>query len=149
MLIKWAYNVLFVLGVFAMLAIANLSIILPLLSPIPLTYQNIPFVTNKTEYTTSDLFAMKVEQCSSESTPVSVVIVKEIYNPLTGSSTNLNSGSNIISPGCTVQDVTYSSIFPPSLENGVYFVRGVTTFRGKLRTVDVAWQSQPFVYRKE
>lgn len=148
MLKKWGYNALFVLGIFAMLIIANLSILIPLVAPIPLSYTNLPFPTSKTEYNAKDTFVMKVEQCSSESLPVSVVSVKEIYSPITQSSTNLSSGARIIPPGCTAQDVMYSSVFPPSLEDGVYVMRGVTTFRGKLKTVDVSWQTQPFVYKR-
>ncbi len=148
MLKSIAYNVLFTLGIIALIILANLSIIITVFAPSPLKYQNMPFSINSRDYAPGDSITMRVEQCNSEHSPVAVVSVKELYNPTTGSIIALPPGSRIIPPGCTVMDVTYSGIIPPLMDEGTYFIRGVTTFRGSLKTVDIAWQTQPFVYRR-
>ncbi len=143
------YNIVFVLGVFTLIALANISILITIFAPSPLKYENIPFQTDKRIYTTHDNFTMEVNQCSQENTPISVVSVKEIYNPSQGTITALHPGSRIVPPGCTSVDVSYAELFPDNLPDGVYLLRGVTTFRGSLKTVDVEWQTQTFTFRKE
>lgn len=146
---SWLTNLAFILGMCFVIVAANFQILVTTLAPHPFMYTNIPFTLNAREYTPKTIVIMTVSRCSTETTPVAVVSVKELYNSITGAITPLPPGSGIVPPGCTDTQTAFSSVFPDSLEPGTYVIRGVTTFRGRFSTVDIAWQTQPFIYVKD
>lgn len=148
MKIKWISNGMIIIGILALILMVNAQLLITLISPEPFYYTNIPFPLSKREYTAEDKIVMTVARCSHESKSVSVVSVKEIYNTITGDITPLPPGSGIVPPGCSTTETAFASIFPTTLDEGTYVIRGSTTFRGKFGTVDAAWQTQSFVYRR-
>lgn len=148
MKIKILSNILLVIGILSVLILANLQLIMVALSPAPFSYKNVPFSTNQREYHRTDRIVMNVIRCSTEPLPVAVVSVKELYNPTTGEIVPLPPGSGIIPPGCSDTETAFISVFPQDLKPGNYVIRGVTTFRGKFITTDVAWQTQSFMIKE-
>ncbi len=142
-------NLLWILGIAAVLVVVNLQLLLTVLTPPPFVYTNVPFPLKDSTYEKGETIVMSVARCSEERTSVSVVSVKEFYNPVTGVSIPLPPGSGIIPPGCSSTATAFASVFPPGMPKGTYVIRGVTTFRGSFKTVDVAWQTQSFQYEGE
>jgi hypothetical protein len=144
---KWLKAVLWTVGIVALILFVNLQLVLTLMYPQPFYYTNTPFALQKKVLLPSDNVVMIVSRCSNERTPVSVVSVKELYNPISGVIIPLPPGSGIIPPGCSSTETAFASVFPSDLPSGTYLLRGVTTFRGSLKTVDVSWQTQAFEFQ--
>ena len=144
----WIANTVMILGVIIVLILANFPLLMSMFGPVPFYYTNLPFPTNQRFYMTEDRISFSMGQCNSQSNSVAVVSVKEFYNTVTGDVISLPPGSRIIPPGCTTFENSFANLFPPNLEDGNYVIRGVTTFRGQTATIDVAWQTQGFIYRR-
>lgn len=116
--------------------------------PPPVRFTNLPFPASG-PVRVGDVVPIEVERCSTESEPVVAVRTRALQEIDTdGNPTNdhryiLPADSALIPPGCS-RFLALSASIPAGVVPGVYRLEGVSTVRGRWKTVDLPWQTEPF-----
>lgn len=124
--------------------LAAAPIWLPRISPAPLVYRNLPFPVLNSPVEAGDSILMLVSRCTSEVDAEVYTTTRELVNLDTGLRTVLPPGNSRPRPGCE-EFAARTAALPDDIEPGNYIYRGVVLVRGRWRTEDVAWSTQPFV----
>lgn len=116
---------------------------LPRIARDPLSYRNLPFPVVTTTLEAGQTFVASVHRCNNQRQELSYTYTRQLTNQHTGVRYLLAGGHDLLQPGCAVTELRLN-VIPSDLPPGVYILSGVSTARGRWKTVDVPWETQPF-----
>lgn len=139
-------NVLGVVIITLIILLANLPLIITFVGTDPLVYAVQPFTLDRDTYQSGDDVQITSYRCNNTGGPLPVTAARNFYNLETGATVALPPGTGIVQDGCAYAVATAYNTFPQNMPSGHYILRGTTTARGKLKTVDVYWQTTAFYF---
>ena len=135
----------------AVILIANLNIVVGLISPSPIAYHNSPFpVLNTEPIGPRDGLRLEVNRCNTSNEPIIVVTTRTLVNIDSGDTESFPPVSSIIPPGCSIYYPIIAPLEPlPYIPSGRYHYEAITSVTTVFRTYNIVWETQEFVYHKD
>lgn len=141
-------NVGWPIAMIAVIIVANLNVVVGIISPVPLVYLNSPFpILNQKAIGPYDAVTLEVNRCNTRDEPIISLTARNLVNVETGDTETFPVATSIIPPGCQI----YNPLIGPigqfnHINSGRYKFQAITTVTTIYRTYNIIWETQEFYY---
>ena len=127
----------------ALVVFILVPVLLSIVLPAPLTYENLPFPVLNSPITAGKEVFLDVRRCTYWRSTLTYLVTRELRNETTGAIYLLASTPATLAPDCTSVISSVNAV-PSAVPPGTYTFHGTGRVGGWLRAHDVLWHTQAF-----